>query len=215
MFGWFQAIMPKELKFFPLFDAHAAILAEGAAALRDVLKGGDGAADACARVFKHEDDADQVTREVLQGVRRSFITPFDRGDIQNLITSLDDAIDQMQKTAKVVMLFEVRTFDPAMQAMGDMIVEAAQFTKDAVALLPRMRQNVQALHAVTEKIVQLEDRSDEIYDQGRKALYLAATQTKDSMAFIIGVDILGHLERVLDCFEDVANRISGVVVEQV
>ena len=55
----------------------------------------------------HENQADAIAREVLMGVRRSFITPFDRGDIKELIGLLDDAIDQMQKTAKAITLFEV------------------------------------------------------------------------------------------------------------
>ena len=59
-----------------------------------------------------------MTREVLTAVRRTFITPFDRTDIQELVSSMDDAIDQMNKTAKTIMLFEVRRFEPQMQADG-------------------------------------------------------------------------------------------------
>ena len=59
-----------------------------------------------------------MTREVLVAVRRTFITPFDRPDIQHLITSMDDAIDQMNKTAKTIVLFEVHSFEPHMQQMA-------------------------------------------------------------------------------------------------
>jgi len=214
MLGWFQALMPRELKFFGLFESHAETLVAGALALQDMLKGGDGVPEACARVMQHEEAADQFTREVLLAVRRTFITPFDRGDIKDLITSLDDAIDQMQKTAKVITLFEQRQFDAQMQAMGAIIVEAAQITREAVGLLSRMRQNAQPLHVLTEKIIRIEDQADAIYDEGRKALY-QANRHSDPMAFIIGVEIYSHLEKVVDRFEDVANRISGVVIEQV
>jgi uncharacterized protein len=214
MLGWFQALMPKELKFFPLFEAHAETLVAGALALQEMLKGGDGVPDACAEIMRQEEAADQITREVLQAVRRTFITPFDRGDVKDLITSLDDAIDQMQKTAKVITLFEQRQFDDQMRAMGEIIVEAAQVTREAVALLPRMRQNAHPLHVLTEKIIRIEDKADAIYDEGRKALYIANRQS-DPMAFVVGVEIYSHLEKVVDRFEDVANRISGVVIEQV
>ena len=60
-----------------------------------------------------------MTRQVLTAVRRTFITPFDRTDIQDLISSMDDSIDQMNKTAKTIMLFEVKSFEPQMQEMGD------------------------------------------------------------------------------------------------
>ena len=214
MLSWFQAIMPKELKFFTLFSDHAETLVEGANALRDIMKGGDGVADACARVVAHEDAADHITREVLLNVRRTFITPFDRGDIKDLITSLDDAIDQMQKTAKVVTLFELREFEDPMREMADIIVEAAVLTREAVGLMANMRQNVTRLNQLTEQITHIEDRSDAIYDAGRKALFLAHRQN-DPMAFVVGVDLYSHLEKVMDRFEDVANRISGIVIEQV
>lgn len=214
MLSWFQAIMPKELKFFTLFSDHAETLVEGATALRDIMKGGDGVAEACARVVAHEDAADHITREVLLNVRRTFITPFDRGDIKDLITSLDDAIDQMQKTAKVVTLFELRDFEDPMREMADIIVEAALLTREAVGLMGNMRQNVTRLNQLTEQITHIEDRSDTIYDAGRKALFLAHRQS-DPMAFVVGVDLYSHLEKVMDRFEDVANRISGIVIEQV
>ena len=214
MLSWFQAIMPKELKFFTLFSDHAETLVEGANALRDIMKGGDGVAEACARVVAHEDAADHITREVLLNVRRTFITPFDRGDIKDLITSLDDAIDQMQKTAKVVTLFELREFEDPMREMADIIVEAALLTREAVGLMANMRQNVTRLNQLTEQITHIEDRSDAIYDAGRKALFLAHRQS-DPMAFVVGVDLYSHLEKVMDRFEDVANRISGIVIEQV
>ncbi len=214
MLTWFQAIMPKELKFFTLFSNHAETLVEGANALRDIMKGGDGVAEACARVVAHEDAADHITREVLLNVRRTFITPFDRGDIKDLINSLDDAIDQMQKTAKVVTLFELRDFEDPMREMADIIVEAALLTREAIGLMANMRQNVTRLNQLTEQITHIEDRSDAIYDAGRKALFLAHRQN-DPMAFVVGVDIYSHLEKVMDRFEDVANRISGIVIEQV
>jgi uncharacterized protein len=100
MLGWFQALMPKEERFFTLFEKHAAIVVAGAEALRGLLQGGDTIEDYCKQIFQREADADDVTREVLIAVRRTFITPFDRTDIQDLITSMDDAIDQINKTAK-------------------------------------------------------------------------------------------------------------------
>ncbi|WP_421932190.1 DUF47 domain-containing protein [Phenylobacterium sp.] len=214
MLSWFQAMMPKEHKFFDLFEAHAETLVSGARALRGVLKGGDGVLEDCAKVMAFEHEADLITRDVLLAVRRTFITPFDRGDIKDLITSLDDAIDQMQKTAKVIMLFELRDFEAPMQEMADIIVQAAELTREAVGLMGKMRQNAHRLNQITEQITHIEDKSDTIYDQGRKALF-AAHRHDDPMAFIVGVDVYSHLEKVLDRFEDVANRISGIVIEQV
>src|ERR1700749_5651 len=100
MFCWFRALLPREERFFELFARHAEVGGQGAHALQDMLKGGAETPVHCPRVSQFENDADGITREVLTAVRRTFITPFDRGDIKNLITSMDDAIDQMQQTAK-------------------------------------------------------------------------------------------------------------------
>jgi uncharacterized protein Yka (UPF0111/DUF47 family) len=119
MLGWFQALMPKEERFFQLFERHAAILVAGAEALRGLLRGGESIESYCKQIFQLEAEADDITRQVLIVVRRTFVTPFDRTDIRDLITSMDDAIDQMNKTAKAIVLFELRSFEPQMQQMSE------------------------------------------------------------------------------------------------
>jgi len=214
MLGWFQALMPREDRLFGLFRRHAMTLVAGAESLRVLLNGGEGAPEACAAIARHEDEADAITREVLLAVRRNFITPFDRSDVQDLVTSLDDAIDQMLKTAKTVTLFEVGRFEPRMREMADIIIHAARLTLEAVELLAAMRQNTARLNAIAEEIAQIEETADRLYDEGRKALFVEH-RASDAMEFIVGVDIYSHLEKVMDRFEDVANQISGIVIENV
>ncbi|HKD47914.1 MAG TPA: DUF47 domain-containing protein [Rhizomicrobium sp.] len=214
MLRFFQALMPREEKFFALFDRHARILVEGALALRDLLEGGTGVPEACRRIVAHENDADIIAREVLIRVRRTFITPFDRGDIIGLIGLLDDAIDQMQKTARAIALFQVHDFQPHMRQLGDIILRCAELTVEAVGLLGAMRANVGRINAISEEITRLEERADEFNDAGIRALFLAH-QGGDVMDFIVGNEIYDHLDKIVDRFQDVANRISGIVVEQV
>lgn len=214
MFRWFQALMPQERRFFELFTRHANTLVQGAEALKQLLAGGSGIADAARRVIQHENEADAIARDVLLLVRRSFITPFDRSDITDLIGALDDTIDQMQKTAKAVLMFEVDTLEPQMTAMGDEILQAAKLTLEAVSLLGSMRENSARLNSIAEEVVRLEDSSDDLNDQGIKALY-KRYRDGNAMGYIVGVEIYDHLEKVMDRFEDVANRISGIVIEQV
>ena len=167
---------------------------------------------ACRRIMAHENEADAIAREVLVSVRRSFITPFDRGDIKDLIGQLDDSIDQMQKTAKAITLFEVTTFEPEMREMGDLIVQAAALTREAMALMSHLRNNSARLNEIAEEITQLEEMADQAYDRGLKQLYLKS-RGADPMAYIVGSEIYDHLEKVVDRFEDVANRISGILIE--
>src|SRR5712691_12506384 len=135
MLRWFNALMPREERFFELFARHSETVAAGAKALREMLEGGDAVARNYKTVMDREQDADNITREVLIAVRRTFITPFDRGDIKDLITSMDNAIDHMQKTAKTIMLFDVRSFTPRMKEMADAIVISAGLVSEAMPLL--------------------------------------------------------------------------------
>jgi uncharacterized protein len=211
MLGWFRALMPKEERFFHLFTRHAQVTLAGAQALRALLKGDD-VVRCCGEITKRENEADEITREVLTALRRTFITPLDRGDIKDLITSMDDAIDQMNQTAKVIMLFELRSFEKPMQDMGDVIVRSAELTVSAVPLLSALGKEAGHLHGLTEEIIRLEEQADQLHDQGRKELFL---RQKDAIAFVIGTEVYNHLEMVVDRFEDVANEISAIVIENV
>lgn len=212
MLGWFQALLPKEDKFFDLFDRHAGTLVRGAEALDALLSGKGEAARLAATVIEEENKADLIAGEVMLAVRRTFITPFDRSDIKELIAAMDDAIDQMQKTVKAVGLFEVVRFEPDMAALGATIVEAARRTAELVALLRSMNQNSARINTAAEDIGRIEARSDEICDRGLKALFLAH-RGGNPMDYIVGAEIYDHLEKVVDRFEDVAKCASGIVIE--
>lgn len=214
MLRWFHAIMPKEERFFDLFARHSEIVVEGALALRALLEGGDSISTHYQAVMTHEKAADDVTRDVLMTVRRSFITPFDRGAIKDLVTSMDNTIDQMQKTAKGVMLFDVRTFTPCQKEMADVIVTAAGLVREAIPLLNSLNKEATRISGITEQISHLEGRADELHDRGLKELY-ALRGKSDPMAFIVGNEIYDHLEKVVDRFDDVGNEIHGIVLEQV
>jgi predicted phosphate transport protein (TIGR00153 family) len=210
--NWFQALMPKEGRFFDLFERHAETLCAGAGSLHRLLEGGPETPEHGAAVAKHENDADEITREVMLLVRRTFITPFDRADIIDLISSMDDAIDQMHKTAKVTALFEQRSFHPDMLRLGETIVKTADLVAEAVRLLRSMKNNASRLNTITDQVTRLEEESDHLYDAGIATLYREVGKT-DPMGYIIGAEIYDHLEKVVDRFEDVANRISGVLIE--
>jgi predicted phosphate transport protein (TIGR00153 family) len=214
MLAWFQALMPKEERFFELFASHGSTLLSGAEALRRLLEGGEMVSQHCREIVHHEHEADAITREVLLAVRRTFITPFDRGDIKDLITAMDDAIDQMQQAAKMITIYEVRTFEPAMQEIGDIIVTAANLTREAVPLLRSIGRDAGRLNAITEEITRIEGQADDFHDEGLKALFRAQADA-NPMAFVIGSEIYGRLEMVVDRFDDVANEISSLVIEHV
>ena len=214
MMRWFHALMPKEERFFELFARHSEAVLEGAKALRAMMEGGDAIAANSAAVMKRESEADDVTREVLIAVRRTFITPFDRGSIRDLITAMDNSIDQMQKAAKAVILFDYDRFTPQMKDMGDLIVKSAELLKQAVPLLHAISSEAVRISDLTAQISALEGRADELHDVGLRALYQNKGKT-DPMAFFVGNEVYDHLEKVVDRFDDVANVMHGIVIEHV
>jgi uncharacterized protein Yka (UPF0111/DUF47 family)/8-oxo-dGTP pyrophosphatase MutT (NUDIX family) len=212
MLRWFHALMPSQGRFFEQFEDHAAMLVAGADALAKLLKGGSDMAAHIKEISDREHEADDIIRDVLQDVRRIFVTPFDRSAITGLIGVMDDAIDQMNQTAKAIQLFEVTDFAPQMQDMSALIVECARITAEAMPLLRSLNINSARLHDLTERLVKLEGHADTLHESGLKALYQAA-RAGNAMDFVVGNEIYGHLEKVTDCFEDVANEISGLVID--
>jgi uncharacterized protein len=209
-----KKIMPREEKFFDLFEAHAAKAVEAANTLLAIMAGGKDVEANCALLMRQEEEADVISAEVLQALRRSFITPFDRSDISKLATSLDDAVDQMNKTAKAVLLFEVGNFEPQMRHMAEDAVKMSQLLVEAMPLMRNVGQHSAKLHELTGKMVALEEDSDQVNEAGLKAL-LRGNAKKDAMAFIIGAEIYEHLEKVCDRFEDVAHAMSDIAIEHV
>jgi uncharacterized protein len=214
MLDWFQRLLPREEKFFPLLERHAATIAAAAEALRGMLGGGEAVSNQCQAVMRHEEEADVITRDVLLAVRSTFITPFDRGDIKDLITAMDDAIDQMQKTAKAIILFEMTSFAPEMRSMADSIGECAHLVSRAMPLLANIGQHAGQLSEICQQISRIEGRADEIYDQGLKKIYQRA-KDGDAMEFVRSNEVFDHLENSVDRFDDIANQIQGIVIEHV
>ncbi len=125
---------------------------------------------------------------------------------------MDDAIDEMQDTARAIALYDVSTFRPEMKRMVKIIVEAADLTAEAVPMLRDLTRNGPKLHTLTEKIVHLESDADVIHAAGLKKAYQEYSQSSP-MQFIVAREIYKHLERIIDAFEDVANEIDGIVID--
>lgn len=212
MFNWFQALLPKQGNFFEMFEAHVTTLTAASDALARLLQGGSGMADHIKEIEQREHDADDIIREVLQTVRRTFLTPFDRSAIIELINAMDDAIDQMQQTAGAIDLYDITEFDQGMRDMAAIIVDCARITSEALPLLRNIADNSVRLHTLTERLVHLEGQADKIHAEGLKSLFHHYGET-NTLKFIVLREIYSHLEKVVDCFEDVANEIDGLVID--
>ena len=211
MFAWFQRLLPHKGDFFGMFEAHAATLVAAADELRKLADDGLSTRDALAAIRDREHDADEIIRRVLIEVRKTFLTPFDRGAITSLIGAMDDAIDEMLAAARAIDLYELHELRPEMKEIVSVICEAASVTADAVPLLRNVSANGNKLHGLTGRLVSLEGKADEIHALGlRNAFQNART---DPLQFAVAREVFKNLERVTDAFEDVANEIDGLVID--
>ncbi len=212
MFAWFQRLLPQRGDFFGMFEAHAAMLVAAAEALEQ-LGSNQASTEKCLRTIQdREHVADDVIRDVLTTVRKTFLTPFDRGAITALIGSMDDSIDEMLAAARAIDLYEVQQLRPEMKDIVKLISEAARVTNEAIPLLRDVKKNGAQLHQLTERLVRLEGKADDIHAAGLKRAFREIART-DPLQFAVTREILRHLKKVTDAFEDVANQIDGIVID--
>jgi hypothetical protein len=211
MFAWFQRLLPRTGDFFGMFEAHGATLVGASRALGKLADGGTPQKEFIGEIDRREHEADEIIRQVLRTVRRTFLTPFDRGAITSLIGALDDAVDEMQATARAIDLYELGHFTPEMKQMVGMIIEASSLTAEAMPLLRNISNNGTRLHQITEKVVRLEGEADDAHAAGLKKAF--EEQAGNPMQFIVSREIYKHLERITDALEDVANEIDGIVID--
>ena len=212
MFAWFQRLLPQKGDFFGMFEAHAAALSGAAKALEQLSSEGASLHDQLKTIQEYEHIADDVIRDMLKEVRKTFLTPFDRGSITSLIGAMDDAIDEMLAAARAIDLYELHELRPEMKEIIVHIVEAASLTAQAIPLLRDVSGNAARLHQLTERLVELEGEADDIHAAGLKRAFQEVAKTS-SLEFAVAREVFKNLERVTDAFEDVANQIDGIVID--
>jgi uncharacterized protein len=211
MFAWFQRLLPQRGDFFGMFEAHAVTLVGAADALQQLAADAASPHQLLETIQEREHRADEIIREVLTAVRKTFLTPFDRGAITSLIGAMDDSIDEMLAAARAIDLYELRELRPEMKEIIGLIAEAAAVTAEAIPLLRDVNRNATKLHLLTGRLVTLEGEADDVHAAGLKRAF--QTAKADPLQFAVAREVFKNLERVTDAFEDVANQIDGLVID--
>ena len=114
--------------------------------------------------------------------------------------------------ARAIDLYELQQLRPEMRDIIGLISEAARVTNEAIPLLRDVSRNGAKLHQLTERLVRLEGKADDVHAAGLKRAFRESAK-EDPLQFAVTREILRHLERVTDAFEDVANQIDGIVID--
>lgn len=207
-----SSLIPKEHRFFDLFNRHGEQIVLGAGHLVHLLENfGDEAArqQALAAIDACEKDADHVTHETIALLQRSFVTPFDRDDMHRLINRMDDILDLTQDVAESMELYDLRraSLDTVQLAqLGEM---GCQRVRDAVSLLDDMN-NADAILKLCQQIDQIESDADRVM---RSAMSKLFRNENDIRQLIKLKEIYEQLEELTDKCEDVADVIESIVLQ--
>jgi len=205
--------MPQEGKFFELFNTHAEQIVLGSEALLDLLtvldESDEKAAQQCELIDVIENRADGITHETMRQLHKSFITPLDREEIHQLITSLDDILDLIQDVAHTVTLYNVKTMTAEAVSLSKICVSCCERVRAAVALLPSM-DNGASILKICHEIDQLESAADREMRGAMSRLFRDEPDVRELIKFKAIYELL---ETVTDRCEDVANIIEGIVLE--
>ena len=205
----FSRLMPREGRFFDLFNAHAAQIAEGGRALAQLFSDFEAVTAHASRIDAAEHSADKITHETIALLHKTFITPIDRDQIHQLITSMDDVLDLIQDTAESIVLYDIRKVSPEAQQLAQICQMTCDRVKAAVGLLASLRES-DAILKTCEEIDRLESDADRVMRSAMSRLFREESDVKQLIKLR---SIYELLELITDRCEDVANIVEGIVLE--
>ena len=205
----FQRLMPRQGRFFDLFNEHAEQIVQGSHELAALMTNHDDLERRTYIIESIEKRADKITRTTIELLHKTFITPIDRDDIHQLISKMDDILDLIEDSAQLMFLYDVRDPTPEAKKLADICVTCCEKVKVAVALLSSM-DNAAEIMTICNDIDRLESEADHVM---RGAIARLFREEPDVRELIKLRTIYEHLETVTDRCEDVANIIQGIVIE--
>lgn len=206
MFGRF---MPREGKFFTIFDAHAKYVVHGSRALEHFIENLHDAETNRRAIKTIEKSADKLTNECNNLLHKTFITPFDRDEIQQLINAMDDILDTIEDVANTITLYEVHALPTDAIEFARLGTASALQVQKAAAMLSDMKQADQILRACDE-IDRLESEADTLL---RTAISRLFREENDVKTLIKLKSVYELLEAITDKCENVATIIQTIVLE--
>jgi uncharacterized protein len=208
----FSRLMPREGRFFALFDEHAAFVVQGSVVLVELLRGFDdtsGRAPRVARILELEHAADRVTRQTVSLLHKTFVTPLDRDDIHRLISRMDDVLDLIQDVTEALQLYDIQRLTPEAVQLAELLKEGCARMQKAVNCLASLEDSATVLRLCNE-IDAIESQADTVMRTGISKLF---REESDVRQLIKLETVYQLLEAATDQCENVANIIEGVVLE--
>lgn len=201
-------LIPKETKFFDMFEKSAQNLLRGAKVLKELCDNFSTLNENAAKLERLEHDSDQITHEIIEKLNTTFITPIDREDIHELTAALDDVMDFIEAATERMILYKIKSPLPELKQIAEVILKQVEEINNVIPRLKSLKHAHIMKHCI--EINRLENEGDRIL---REAVAKLFDEKKDPLEVIKWRDIYDYLETATDKCEDVAVIIEGIVLK--
>ncbi len=201
--------IPREHKFFDLFEESARNMVKAAQVLKELVDTWEDVKGSADEIDDLEHEGDIITHKIMAQLHRTFVTPFDREDITMLAHTLDDVTDFIHAAADAMLLYKIDRPTQRAKGLADIIVQAAVEVEKA---MPRLRHRAELKKVLPRcvEINRLENVADEVF---RSAMAELFDDTTDVAQVIKWREIYEHMESATDRCEDVSNVLEGVALK--
>jgi len=206
----FQFLLPKDKKFFPLFEQASSNLILIAETLHEAVNLPTNERNTLfQKIDELEELGEEITRQTNIELSKNFITPFDREDIYALITAIDNVADNIHGASSRMKLYQVDKITKSIRKLTEINLEACQNIDIAV----RELRNLKKIKNITDacaKINKLENKSDTVYDRAVSDLF---ENEQDAKNIIKYKEVLSVLESAADKCKNVASVLESIAVK--
>jgi len=203
------SLIPRNQRFYDLFEESASKLMAAAEVLSDLLEHFENVEMKTARMKELEHEADNITHELYRQVNLTFVTPLDREDIVALAQRMDDVMDFMEGAATVVRIYGIERPTPVARKLADLIRLQCIQVQRAVSTLRHPRQ-LKRIPEQLREVNRLENEADTLFLNASAELFRSEMSPVDIIKWR---DIYEQLERATDSAEHVAHVLEGIVLK--
>jgi predicted phosphate transport protein (TIGR00153 family) len=210
-FDFLRLFVPKDRKFFPLFDKAAENLESAGKLLFELINStsSEERNRLINEIEKLEHVGDELTHDIFQELGKNFITPFDREDIHRLASALDDVLDYIHGSSKRIQLYKITTFSQDVIKLASLIQVQTEEVRRCVHELKNMI-NMRDITNSLVRINSVENHADDIFEHAVAKLFEEET---NAIELIKIKEFLSMMETATDKCEDVANVIESIVIK--
>jgi len=204
-----RRFLPRQEGFFDLFQKSVDILATTAIQFHAMLNDLPHQKQYVDTIAAYEEDGDKIAHMTFELLHKTFITPFDRHDIHQLTSGLDDVLDLINRCAQRFPFYDLKVVPEEMIQLAYQSMQASMLLKEAVYRINSLKKSNEILE-FCEGIDHIEREAHQVVLAGEKKLFLYENDFKH---FTKLKEIYSRTKSIINSYQDVANIIKGIVLE--